>query len=69
MDTNCIRTILIRGTNWVGDALMTTPAVTAIRRNFPEARISMLVVPGVVNIFTHNPYIDEVIPSGGRRPD
>ncbi len=62
MDTNCIRTILIRGTNWVGDALMTTPAVTAIRRNFPEARISMLVVPWVMDIFTHNPHIDEVIP-------
>ncbi len=62
MDTNCIRTILIRGTNWVGDALMTTPAVAAIRRNFPEARISMLVVPWVMDIFTHNPHIDEVIP-------
>jgi heptosyltransferase II len=62
MDTNCIRTVLIRGTNWVGDALMTTPAVAAIRRNFPKARISMLVVPWVMDIFTHNPYIDEVIP-------
>jgi len=62
MDTNGIRTILIRGTNWVGDALMTTPAVAAIRRNFPEARISMLVVPWVMDIFTHNPHIDEVIP-------
>lgn len=62
MDTNCIRTILIRGTNWVGDALMTTPAVEAIRRNFPEVRISILVVPWVMDIFTHNPHIDEVIP-------
>jgi heptosyltransferase II len=62
MDTNGIRTILIRGTNWVGDGLMTTPAVAAIRRNFPEARISMLVVPWVMDIFTHNPNIDEVIP-------
>jgi len=62
METNCIRTILIRGTNWVGDALMTTPAVAAIRRNFREARISMLIVPWVMDIFAHNPYIDEVIP-------
>jgi heptosyltransferase-2 len=62
MDKTCIRTILIRGTNWVGDALMTTPVVKAIRHNFPEARISMLVVPWVTDLFTHNPYIDEVIP-------
>lgn len=62
MDKNNIRTILIRGANWVGDALMTTPVVEAIRHNFPEARISMLVVPWVMDLFTHNPHIDEVIP-------
>jgi heptosyltransferase-2 len=62
MDTDDIRTILIRGTNWVGDALMTTPAVAAIRGNFPKARISMLVVPWVMDVFAHNPHIDEVIP-------
>lgn len=62
MDINNIRKILIRGTNWVGDALMTTPAVTAIRHNFPNACISMLVVPWVMDLFIHNPYVDEVIP-------
>lgn len=62
MDINNIRRVLIRGTNWVGDALMTTPAVAAIRHNFPNARISMLVVPWVLDLFIHNPHIDEVIP-------
>ncbi|MBI4768122.1 MAG: lipopolysaccharide heptosyltransferase II [Deltaproteobacteria bacterium] len=62
MDKNNIRTILIRGANWVGDALMTTPVVEAIRHNFPEARISLLVVPWVMDLFTHNPHSDEVIP-------
>jgi heptosyltransferase-2 len=62
MDTDRIKTILIRGTNWVGDALMTTPAVAAIRRNFPAARICLLVVPWVMDIFLHNPHVDEVIP-------
>lgn len=62
MDKNNIRAILIRGANWVGDALMTTPVMGAIRHNFPEARISLLVVPWVMDLFLHNPHIDEVIP-------
>jgi heptosyltransferase II len=62
VDTDCIGSVLIRGTNWVGDALMTTPAVAAIRRSFPAARISLLVVPWVMDIFVHNPHVDEVIP-------
>ncbi len=53
--------ILIRGTNWVGDAVMTTPALTAVRKNFPEARISLLVVPWVADVFRCNPSVDEII--------
>ncbi|MDP2991987.1 MAG: lipopolysaccharide heptosyltransferase II, partial [Deltaproteobacteria bacterium] len=33
-----IKNILIRSTNWVGDAIMTTPAIQAIRQNFPNAK-------------------------------
>jgi len=56
------KNILIRGTNWIGDAVMTLPAVTAIRNTFPKARISMLVKPWVAEIFHLCPGIDEVIP-------
>jgi heptosyltransferase-2 len=53
--------LLIRSTNWIGDAIMTTPAVRAIRRNFPGARISMLAKPWVVPVFAHSPHVDEII--------
>ncbi|MEN6317408.1 MAG: lipopolysaccharide heptosyltransferase II [Syntrophaceae bacterium] len=56
------KNILIRGTNWIGDAVMTLPAVAAIRNTFPKARISMLVKPWVAEIFHICPDIDEVIP-------
>lgn len=56
-----IRRLLIRGTNWIGDAVMTTPAVRAIRKNFPAARISMLVKPWVAPVFTHSPDVDRII--------
>ncbi len=45
----------------MGDAIMTTPAVAAIRANFPHARISLLVVPWVAEVFRLNPHIDEII--------
>ena len=37
--------ILIRAANWVGDAVMTTPVVRAVRTNFPKARITVLAKP------------------------
>lgn len=55
------RNILIRGTNWIGDVIMTLPAVAAIRRAFPQAKISVLVKPWVADIFSLCPDVDEVI--------
>lgn len=55
-----IERILIRGTNWVGDALMTTPAVEAVREAFPEARIMVLAKPWVAPIYDH-PAVDRVL--------
>ena len=53
--------ILIRSTNWIGDAIMTTPAIRTIRRNFPEARIAILVHPWVADVFAGSPDIDQII--------
>lgn len=54
--------ILIRGVNWVGDAVMTMPAIREVRRAHPEARISLLMRPSVSPLFDHDPHIDEIIP-------
>jgi heptosyltransferase-2 len=53
------RRILIRSANWVGDAVMTTPALRAIRQHFPGARITLLAKPWVLPVFEHNPHVDE----------
>ncbi|MFO7607336.1 MAG: lipopolysaccharide heptosyltransferase II [Desulfurivibrionaceae bacterium] len=53
--------ILIRSTNWIGDAIMTTPAVRTVRQNFPEAHIAILAYPWVADIFHSSPHVDEVI--------
>jgi heptosyltransferase-2 len=56
-----IKRLLIRSTNWIGDAVMTTPAVRAIRHNFPGAHIGMLAKPWVAPVFAHSPHVDEII--------
>jgi heptosyltransferase-2 len=56
-----IKRLLIRSTNWIGDAVMTTPAVRAIRKNFPNAEISILTKPWVAPVFESSPYIDNIL--------
>ena len=60
--------IVVRSANWVGDAIMSTPALHAIRRNFPNARITLLAKPWVVPVFEHSDDIDAVMvyDAGGR---
>lgn len=54
------RNILIRSTNWIGDAIMTTPAIRSIRSNFPEAQITLLALPWVKDVFRASPHIDQI---------
>ncbi len=56
-----LQKILIRGVNWIGDALLTIPTIRAIRRAYPDAHISLLIKPWVAEIFKENPYINEII--------
>src|SRR5262249_889294 len=52
--------ILIRGPNWVGDAVLAIPALKAIRNRFPKAEITLLVRPWVAGLFTSAPFVDKV---------
>jgi heptosyltransferase-2 len=56
-----VKNILIRGTNWIGDVVMTLPAITAVREAYPEARISILVKPWVADLLRISPDVDEVM--------
>jgi heptosyltransferase-2 len=56
-----IHRILIRSANWVGDAIMTTPAMKMIRYNFPKAHITLLAKPWVLPVFEHNPHVDRLM--------
>lgn len=56
------RNILVRATNWVGDTVMSLPALHALRKQFPSARISILARPWVARLYSREPFCDELIP-------
>lgn len=56
-----IERMLIRGTNWIGDVVMTLPALAAIRGRWPRARLSVLAKPWVAEVYRLCPDVDEVI--------
>ena len=53
--------ILIVQPNWVGDAVMATPMLRAMRHRFPEARITYLMRRYVKPMYTGLPYADQLI--------
>jgi heptosyltransferase-2 len=57
-----IQRILVKGTNWVGDTLISFPAVYSLRRLFPDAHIYLLVMSHLAELWKANPDVDEVIP-------
>jgi heptosyltransferase-2 len=47
--------------NWIGDAVMATPAVHALRERFPDARLLGVLKPYVVGVFAGSPWFDDLI--------
>lgn len=64
IDKSKIDRILIRATNWVGDVVMTLPALEAVRACFPQSKITVLAKPWVIPLFKSHPMVDEVLHLG-----
>jgi len=58
--------ILVRSPNWVGDVVMATPALRALRHQFPDAHLALACKPYVQPILDGCPWLDELIVSPGR---
>ena len=54
--------IMIRATNWVGDAIMALPAIRAVRQRHPDAQISIVARPYVADIYRDQQVCNELIP-------
>jgi len=53
--------MLIRATNWVGDAIMALPALRTVRARFPDAEIAILALPYVADIYRDQQIGDSLI--------
>lgn len=53
--------ILVRATNWVGDAVMSIPALRAIRSRWPNAEIAILARPWVADLYRGQGYADRIL--------
>lgn len=56
--------LLIRATNWVGDAIMALPALRAVRKRFADAEIAILAKPYVAEIYRNQGVCDEQLVVG-----
>ena len=56
-----ISNVLVVKLRYIGDVLLTTPFLRALRRGFPDARVTVLVNPGTGEVLRHNPDVDEVL--------
>ena len=54
--------IMIRSTNWVGDAIMALPALRAVRRRYADAHICIVARPYLADIYSNQGVCDECIP-------
>ena len=56
-----VQSIIVRGVNWVGDAVMTLPALDALGKAFPHSNITVLAKPWVVPVYASHPSVSSII--------
>jgi heptosyltransferase II len=54
--------IVVKAVNWLGDLVMSGPALHAIRDTFPDAHLAVLVRRELASFFDGARWVDEVIP-------
>ena len=57
-----IKRVVVRGANWVGDAVMTVPALRELRRVLPAAHLTLETRVWAAGIFEDADFIDEILP-------
>lgn len=58
--------LFVRATNWVGDAVMSLPAIRVIREQFPKAEVVLVAKPWVADVYAREKSIDRVLPYTAR---
>ena len=56
-----IKGILVVELLFIGDVIVTTPTIRALKKAFPDAKITMLLLPGMDAVISGNPNVDEIL--------
>ena len=56
-----IERVVVRGANWVGDAVMTVPALRALRHLLPHAHITLATRTWAEGIFADVDFVDDLL--------
>jgi heptosyltransferase-2 len=56
-----IKRLLVRGPNWIGDAVMSEPALAALQELFPTTEITLLVKPAIAELLRGHPALHQVL--------
>ena len=61
MRKETIKRVLVRAPNWIGDAVMCEPAISALRTLFPQAELTLLAKPAIAELFTGHPAVSHIL--------
>ncbi|MBF0328105.1 MAG: glycosyltransferase family 9 protein [Nitrospirae bacterium] len=64
-DPSAIKNILVVSSTAIGDTLLSTPAIRAVRERYPDARIIAQFNSQNMELFKDNPHIDGIVPYYG----
>jgi heptosyltransferase-2 len=65
-DLSSVSKLLVRVPNWLGDAVMSLPAVRLIRQSFRHAHLTVVARPSVSELYARESSVDQVIPYAPR---
>jgi heptosyltransferase-2 len=60
-DTPAREDILVRGVNWLGDAVLSIPALQRLREGKPRARITLLAPEKLAGLWEARPFLDDLL--------
>jgi heptosyltransferase II len=61
LNPSSVSKLLVRATNWLGDAVMSLPAIRSVREALPRAHLAVVALPRVADLYSRESAIDQVI--------
>ena len=61
LEKEIVHKVLIRGVNWIGDTVITLPAIRGIRNVFPGAHLEILLKPHLASLFKQCTFLDSCL--------